>query len=120
MECEKKVGMPVKTYLKEILNILETMSDDNKKETTNTRSDATQLGIRIQTFKLFVLSHFWNEILSRIDRVQKRLQDHSINFHNAALDLKSLRNHFVSHRVSLVEQSIENGLLLSQKFDVQV
>ncbi|XP_022235455.1 uncharacterized protein LOC106475694 [Limulus polyphemus] len=33
---------------------------------------------------------FWNKVLIRIDRIQKRLQDPNMNFHDAALDFKAL------------------------------
>lgn len=60
------------------------------------------------------------KLLVRIDRVQKRLQDPKMNFHDAALDLKALRDHFRNEREYLVNESLEEGIDLCQEHDVEV
>jgi hypothetical protein len=50
------------------------------------------------SFDFLTLLGFWNKGLTRIDRVQKRLQVPSMNFHDAALDLKSLRDNIDDER----------------------
>ena len=57
-------------------------------------------------------------MLIRIDRVQKRLQDPSMNFHDAAMDLKSLRDNCYDEREELVRQSLEEGLGFCQEWNV--
>ena len=52
---------------------------------------------------------FWKRLLIPIDRVQKRLQDKTMNFHNAALDVKGLRDHFNDERERIVDECLENG-----------
>jgi hypothetical protein len=39
-------------------------------------------------FNFLVLLHLWNIILRKIDHVQKRLQDPTMNFKEAASDLE--------------------------------
>ena len=43
----------------------------------------------MMSFDFLTLLGFWDKILICIDRVQNRLQDH-----DAALDLKAIRDHF--------------------------
>ena len=42
--------------------------------------------------------------------MKKRLQDPSINFYDAALDLKALRDNFGDEREVLVSESLAKGL----------
>ena len=77
---------PIHNQLKQLVELLENIADQN--ETTETRSDATQILQRILTFEFLVLLHFWNVVLAKIDQVEKRLQDHTMNFHDAAIDIQ--------------------------------
>ncbi|XP_013778831.1 uncharacterized protein LOC106463354 [Limulus polyphemus] len=63
---------------------------------------------------------FWNKVLIRIDRIQKRLQDPSMNFHEGALDWKTLRDHFDDEREVLVSESLKEGLGLCQEWNIEV
>lgn len=103
---------PVNKYLEEILQVLQDIMD-NENENSETKSDARQLYNRMLSYDFLTLLGFWNKILIRIDRVQKRLQDISINFHDAALDLKALRDHFNVEKM-LVSESLK-GLNLCQE-----
>lgn len=42
---------------------------------------------RMLSYDFLTLLGFWNKMLIRIDHIQKMLQDPSMNFHDAALDL---------------------------------
>lgn len=42
-----------------------------------------------------------------------------MNFHDAALDLKALRDHFNDEREALVTESLEVGLRLCQEWEVE-
>ena len=53
------------------------------------------------------------------DRVQKRLQDKTINFYNAALNLKGLRDHFNNEKERIVDECLENGKILCDKWGVE-
>ena len=68
------------------------MNDESA--TSETKNEAKQLYHQILTYDFVSLLGFWNKILIRIDRVQKRLQNPKMNFHDAALDLKALQNYF--------------------------
>ena len=84
---------------------------DNENETSETRSDARQLYNRMLSYVFLTFLGFWNKVLIRIDHIQKRLQDPSMNFHDAALDLKALRDHFDDER---------EGLGLCQEWNINV
>ncbi|KMQ89321.1 52 kda repressor of the inhibitor of the protein kinase-like protein [Lasius niger] len=79
-----------------------------------------QLNNRIMNYNFLILLGFWNKVLTCIDRVQRRQQDPSMNFHAAALDLKDLRDHFDDKREVLVNASLEEGLDLCQEWNVKV
>jgi hypothetical protein len=110
---------PVNKYIENILLLLQDMMD-NTQETSETRSEATQLYNRMLTFEFLTLMGFWDKVLSCIDRVQKRLQDPSMNFHNAALDLKALRDHFNEKREVWVTEAREKGINLCEEWNVEV
>lgn len=71
------------------------------------------------TPEFLTLLGFWTNVLLPIDRVQKRLQDPAMNFHDAALDLESLRDHFYNERERLVSKALEVGLNLCQEWEVE-
>ncbi|XP_040262207.1 52 kDa repressor of the inhibitor of the protein kinase-like [Bufo bufo] len=110
---------PVNNYFEEIVQVLQDMTD-NENETSETRSDARQLCNRMLSYDFLTLLGFWNKVLICIDRIQKRLQDPSMNFHDAALDLKALRDHFDDDREVLVSESLEEGLSLCQDWNIEV
>ena len=74
--------------LYELVGLLEKLSEDAT-ITTDNRSDAETLLAGILNLNFLVLIHFWNIIiiLGKIDPVQKRLQDTTMNFKEAASDI---------------------------------
>ena len=109
---------PVHIYIDEIVEVLQNLMVD-KSASNETKSDAKQLYNRILTYDFLTLLGFWNKILGRIDRVQKRLQDPKMNFHYAALDLKSLQDYFQSEREVLVNDSIKEGVQICNEWGVE-
>lgn len=109
---------PINNHLADILKVLQDMTDDEN-ETSETKSDAFQLYHRILSYDFLTLLGFWNKILVSIDRVQKRLQDPTMNFHDAALDLQALGDYFDNEREVLVCESLRKGLSICQEFDVE-
>ena len=93
---------------------------DNEIETSETRGDARQLHNCMLSYDFLTLLGFRNKVLIRIDRIQKRLQGPSMNFHDAALDLKALRDHFDDEREVLASECLEEGLSLSQEWNTEV
>ncbi|XP_066969996.1 uncharacterized protein [Macrobrachium rosenbergii] len=108
---------PICHHFDDLVILLEEMSTDLK-ENIDTRSEASQLLHRILTFHFLALLFFWNLILSKIDRIQKRLQDYQINFHNAAKDLKALEMYFNENREAICNESLSAALELCKNFDV--
>lgn len=43
-----------------------------------------------------------------------------MNFHDAALDLKALRDHFLEDREVLVSESLDRGFALCEEWNVEV
>jgi hypothetical protein len=118
--AKKEAVKPINNYLKEIVEVLDKMAEDNENETTDTRSDAKQLHTRMLSYDFLILLGFWYKILLRIDRVQKRLQDPTMNFHDAAKDIKALREHFIDERESIISESLDQGIALCQEWNVEV
>ena len=73
----------------ETVTLLERLSEDTD-ATQETRGDAFSLLQSVLSFNFLAFLSFWCDILKKIDRVQKRLQDPKMNFREASLDLKSL------------------------------
>ena len=84
------------------------MSDD-RNETQETRSDAVILLQSILTFNFLVFLSFWYDTLKKIDRVQKRLQDPKMNFHEAAADIESLHINIDQTRDELCRDSVKKA-----------
>ncbi|KAJ8045247.1 hypothetical protein HOLleu_08215 [Holothuria leucospilota] len=62
----------------------------------------------------------WDKIFIHIDLVQKKLKDSTMNFEDAVMDLKALRDHFSGAREVLISESVEEGLSLCQEWEVEV
>ena len=77
------------------------VEDDS--QTIDIQSDGQQILNCILTNHFMTLIGFWKRLLIPIDRVRKRLQDKTMNFYKAALDLKGLRDHFNDERERIVD-----------------
>ncbi|CAM1308417.1 Uncharacterised protein r2_g1833 [Pycnogonum litorale] len=77
--------------------------------TPETRSGAQQLQACVLNFNFIVLLQFWNAVLGKIDRVQKRLQDPTMNFKEAATDIESLEQEFVTLRDGLSQAAVKKA-----------
>jgi hypothetical protein len=109
---------PVYLFLEELITLLDTISH-NSKDTATTRSKAQILLKRILQPDFLCLLCFWVYILTPIDRVQKRLQDKKMNFHEAALDIKALEEHFIKNGSTIISEAIENGKISCSKWNVE-
>ena len=63
---------------------------------------------------------FWNTVLGKIDRVQKRLQDPTMNFKEAATDIESLEQEYVKLCDDLSQAAVENAKTRCTAWGVQV
>ena len=89
----------------ELVEPLESLSDDIS-QTMDTNEAGTLLQ-NILKFNFIVLLHFWNNILGKVDRVQKRLQDPTMNFKDAVSDMEMLENYLKEFRDHLCQNAIE-------------
>lgn len=110
---------PLNVEIKNIVQLLETMSD-NEEENALTRADAYNINIRLHSYDFLFLLGYWDRILSKIDRVQKRLQAPSMTFKDASLDVSGLKQNFQDNREIIVNTCMDIGTQLCQDFDVPV
>ena len=106
--------------LYELVGLLEKLSEDAITITPDNRSDAETLLAGILNLNFLVLIHFWNIILGKIDRVQKRLQDPTMNFKEAASDLESLVQELVNIRDNFSLVAIDNGKTRCTTWGIEV
>ena len=90
----------------ELVELLESLSDDIS-QTMDTRNEAGTLLQNILKFNFIALLHFWNNILGKVDRVQKRLQIPTLNFKDAASDIEMFENYLKEFRDHLCQNAIE-------------
>ena len=64
----------------------ETTSEENNE----TRREAVIFLKALCNFRFICFLQFWNQVLSIVNRFQKRLQDHQLSFHSAARELQAL------------------------------
>ena len=72
----------------------------------------------VTAYSFFLLLHFWDGVLSHINRVQLRLQDHKVNFHEAAKDIKGLGECLQNMREDLTSEAVSQGQLVAEKLGV--
>ena len=109
---------PIELYFEKMVLLLENMVEDDG-QTIDTQSYGQQIPNRILTYDFMTLIGFWKRLLIPIDRVQKRLQDKAMNFHNAALDVNGLRDHFNNERERIVDECLENEKIFCDKWGVK-
>ena len=105
--------------LDELVGLLEKLFDDTI-VTHDTRSEAQILLAAILKFEFFVLLQFWNTILGKLDRVQKRLQDPSMNFKDAAADLNGLQHNLATDSDKLCLDATENAKIRGTDWGIDV
>ena len=104
--------------LDELMDLLEVLSEEGN--TTETKCGAYNILQRMLSFDFLVLLGFWKNILSSINRVQKRLQDPKMNFREAAADLDSLREGFIESHDRICLESLEVGKKHCQTWGVNI
>ncbi|XP_066938278.1 uncharacterized protein [Macrobrachium rosenbergii] len=110
---------PIHENVRDLVQLLEAIGSDLN-ETTDTSSEATQLLSRILTFDFFAAQSFWDILLTKIDRVQKRLQDPKMNFHEAAQDIEALQVYFLANREDIYQTSIKKAKELCHAWNVRI
>jgi hypothetical protein len=107
------------TKINEIVDLLEAMRDDDANN-ADTRSDADQLHHRVLTFSFLTMLSFWEKILGWIDRVQKRLQDKTMNFKEAASDIEALQKRISQERETVCDTAITFGREKCEEWGLEV
>jgi hypothetical protein len=102
-----------------LLQLLEDLYEDGS-QTNDTQNDAYSLLQNVMNFNFITLLNFWHTVLSKIDRVQKRLQDPSMNFHDAALDLEGLQQQLSSIREDVCITAVTAAKDLCEKLGIRV
>jgi hypothetical protein len=93
---------------------------NRQKHTTETCVNAQQLLDNILTYNFLCLLHFWNNVLGRINRVQKRLQDPTMNFREAAADLECLMVFFHEHHHDICEHAMSYGKCKCEEWGIEI
>ena len=122
-ECETQWSSRVEAVkaiydgLDALMELLERLSED---QTVTAETDALNLLQSILNFNFLVLLHGWNTILRKINRVQKRLQEPKINFHESSSDLEALQHDFIKIRDPLCQSVVELAKAKCQLWGVAV
>lgn len=103
----------------QLTELLEEMYEDATLS-QDTRSDAFSLQQCLMNFNFVCLLYFWDCILGKINRVQKRLQDPAMNFADASLDLQSLMQEFGNIRDEIPTEAIAKSKDICQQLGIQV
>ncbi|XP_055874546.1 uncharacterized protein LOC129924311 [Biomphalaria glabrata] len=101
------------------LQLLENLYEDGT-QTSETQNDAYSLLQNVMNFNFISLLDFWHAVFSKIDRIQKRLQDPSMNFHDAALDLEGLQQRLSSIREDVCITAVNAAKVLCEKLGIRI
>ena len=110
---------PIHDNVEDLVELLQNIANDEC-ENAATRSEAIQLVHRALTFDFLALLGFWNALLTKIDRVQKRLQDPKMNFHDASQDVRAIQEHFTENRDCICQDSIEKAKELCDHWEIRI
>ncbi|XP_065668020.1 52 kDa repressor of the inhibitor of the protein kinase-like [Hydra vulgaris] len=86
---------------------------DDFEQTTKTRCDANCLYNKLCTLETDIYTVFWNNILERVDKTNKLLQDTTLDLNTAISAIKSLKN-FVQAKCDNFDQYEKQGAEISE------
>ncbi|XP_065667646.1 uncharacterized protein LOC136087944 [Hydra vulgaris] len=89
---------------------------DDFKQITKTRCDANCLYNKLCTLETGIYMVFWNNILERVDKTNKLLQDATLDLNTAISAIKSLKN-FVQAKRDNFDQNEKQGAEISETTD---
>lgn len=89
---------------------------DDFEQTTKTRCDANCLYNKLCTLETGIYTVFWNNILERVDKTNKLLQDATLDLNTAISAIKSLKN-FVQAKRDNFDQYEKQGAEISETTD---
>lgn len=109
----------IESQLDGLVDALEELRDDPE-ENAKTRGDAGNILRNVMNFQFLVLLPFWTDVLQSVNRIQKRLQDPTMNIRDAANDIQWLQNIITEKRESLIPEALEKGTLTCQEWDITI
>ena len=86
------------------MDVLEELSE--QADNQETRSKSYSIINLISRFEFISLLYFWEIILAKINRVQKRLQDKSMIFCEESKDINNLKIFFCEERENIIKDNI--------------
>ena len=101
------------------MELLEKLSEDVN-QSNNNRTDAERLLANIMGLNFSVLLYLWNDILGRIDRVQKRFQNPTMNFRDATSNLEALEIQINSTRDDLCECAVNSAKIRCEEWGIEI
>jgi hypothetical protein len=101
----------------DIIELLQEMNEDAL-ESADTREKAGTLLNSLLTLSFVCCLLLWEQVLHKINVVQKRLQSPRMNLREAATDLDSLIEHFISKRSELCQNATDKGLKVAAEWDI--
>lgn len=108
----------IDSQLDGLVDALEELRDDPD-ENTKTRGDAGNILRNILNFQFLVLLPFWADLLQSVNRIQKRLQDPTMNVRDAANDIQWLK-HTVSEKREKLMTFLDKGTAQCQEWDIAI
>ena len=91
------------------MDVLEELSE--QADNQETRSKAYNIINLISRFEFISLLYFWEIILAKINRVQKRLQDKSMIFCEASKYINNLKIFFSEERENIIKYTITKSTI---------
>lgn len=107
--CSKHAAVKaVYVNIDKLIELLNNLVSDNM-QSDDTPADSDVVLQNICNHSFLVLLNYWSNLLEKINRVQQRLQDPKINFKDAALDIKSIDEYFLTNRDEICSNAVEYG-----------
>ena len=101
----------------DIIELLQELNEDAL-ESAETREKAGILLNSLLTLSFVCFLLLWEQVLHKINVVQKRLQSPQMNFREASADLDALVEHFSSKRSELCQNATDKGLKVAAEWDI--
>lgn len=100
-----------------LVELVQDMHEDEE-ETADTRERAGILLNNLLKFQFVCYLQFWKKLLHSINIVQKRLQSPNMTISDAATDMDALVSYLAEKRDNICQESLEEGLKVSQEWDI--
>lgn len=113
---ESAVHVIVQSY-DDIIELLQEMSEDAL-QSADTREKAGTLLNSLLTLSFVCFLILWEQVLHKINIVQKRLQSPRMNLREAAADMDSLMHHFINNRSELCQNATDKGLNMAAEWGI--